>query len=125
MIGNPFANVPANNQPKYVYFFNPAAFTTPTKGTYSNQSRNSFRGPNIYQVDFSVFKNTAIKEKVSLQLRLEIFNLFNRRNSAPPNNSVSDSGLGQVTSTLDVNNGAPGIATGASRNIQLGAKLIF
>jgi hypothetical protein len=125
VIGNPFANVPADNPPNYAYFFNPAAFTTPALGTYSNQSRNSFRGPNIYQVDFSVFKNTAITERVNLQLRLEVFNIFNRRNLAPPTNSVADSGLGQVTSTLDYYNGAQGIGTGASRNVQLGVKLIF
>ncbi len=125
VIGNPFAGVPPDSPPDYAYFFNPQAFTTPTPGTYANQSRNSFRGPNIYQVDFSVFKNTAITERVSLQLRFEIFNLFNRRNLASPDNSVSDSGLGQVTSTLDYYNGAQGIGTGASRNVQLGAKLIF
>ncbi|MBV9940245.1 MAG: TonB-dependent receptor [Acidobacteriaceae bacterium] len=125
VIGNPFTNVPPDSPPDYAYFFNPQAFTTPVLGTYSNQSRNSFKGPNIYQVDFSVFKNTVITERVNLQLRFEIFNLFNRRNLAPPNNSVSDTGLGQVTQTLDYYNGAQGIGTGASRNVQLGAKLIF
>ncbi len=125
VIGNPFASVPADNPPNYAYFFDPSAFALPAQGTYSNQARNSFRGPNIYQVDFSVFKNTALTEKVNLQLRLEIFNLLNRRILAPPTNSVTDSGLGQVTSTLDVNNGAPGIGTGAPRNVQLGVKLIF
>lgn len=125
VIGDPFAGVPADNQPSYAYYFNPKAFALPVQGTYSNQSRNSFRRPNIYQVDFSVFKNTAITERVSLQLRFEMFNLFNRRNLAPPTNSVTDAGLGQVTQTLDNYNGAPGIGTGASRNVQLGAKLIF
>jgi hypothetical protein len=125
VIGNPFANVPPDSPPDYAYFFNPQAFTTPALGTYANQSRNSFRGPNIYQVDFSVFKTTAITEKVSLQLRFEMFNLLNRRNLAPPDNSVSDTGLGQVNQTLDYYNGAQGIGTGASRNVQLGAKLIF
>ncbi len=125
VLSNPFIGVPPSSRPDYVYFFNPAAFGNPAQGTYSNQARNSFKGPNIYQVDLSVFKTTHITEKVSLQLRMEMFNLFNRTNLAPPDNVVSDSGLGQVTSTLDIYNGANGIGTGASRNIQLGAKLIF
>jgi hypothetical protein len=125
VVGNPFANVPADNPPNYAYFFNPKAFALPAQGTYSNQSRNSFRGPNIYQVDLSVFKNAAITERVSLQVRFEMFNLFNQKNLAPPTNTVTDSGLGQVTQTLDIYNSAPGIGTGAPRNVQLGAKLIF
>ncbi len=125
VVGNPFVGVPPSSQPDYVYYFNPKAFALPATGTYSNQARNSFKGPNIYQVDFSVFKTTQITEKVGLQLRMEIFNLFNRLNLAPPNNVAADSGLGQVNSTLDIYNGANGIGTGASRNIQLGAKLIF
>ena len=125
IIGNPFANIPANTLAQDIYFFNPNAFALPAQGTYSNQARNTLRGPNFYQTDFSVFKNTHITEKFNLQLRMEMFNLFNRINLAPPSNAVAGGGLGQVTSTLDVYNGAPGIGSGASRNIQLGAKLIF
>ncbi len=125
VIGNPFTGIPASSPNNYIYFFNPNAFAAPAKGTYSNQARNTFRGPNLYQVDFSAFKTTHITERVSLQLRMEIFNLFNRVNLAPVTNTITDSGLGQVTSTLDNYNGAPGIGSGASRNVQLGAKLIF
>jgi hypothetical protein len=66
---------------------------------------------------------------------MEIFNLFNTRDLAPPygglgapvgsSNVVSSSGLGQITQTLDLFNGAPGIGTGAPRNVQLGLKIIF
>jgi hypothetical protein len=60
-----------------------------------------------------------------LQLRLDVFNLFNSRILTAPAASASSGGNGQITSTLDVSNGAPGLGTGASRNVQLGAKLIF
>ena len=125
VLSDPFKNVPADVQGSYAYWFNPAAFGLPAPGTYSNLSRNAFYGPPTYQVDFSVFKNTRITERFNTQLRLEIFNLFNTRDLAGPNTSVSSSGLGQVTSTLDVGNGAPGIGTGAPRNVQLALKLIF
>ncbi len=125
LIGNPSSGVPADVKGSVAYWFNPNAFSTPALGTYGNIARNEFAGPPTYQVDFSVFKNNRITERLNLQLRLEIFNLFNTLDLASPNNSVASSGLGQITSTLDVYNGAPGIGTGAPRNIQLAAKIIF
>jgi hypothetical protein len=125
VIGNPFQNIPADLKGSYAYVFNPAAFAVPAQGTYSNQARNSFYGPSAYQVDFSVFKNTKITERINTQLRLEIFNLFNYRNIAGPDNAVGDSGLGQINQTLDNANGAPGIGQGAPRNVQLSLKVIF
>ena len=125
IVGNPYQNVPPASKANYVYWFNPAAFALPRQGTYSNQSRNAFYGPNTSQVDFSVFKNTHITERLNAQLRFEMFNVFNARDLAPPNNVVAGGGLGQMTQTLDVYNGAPGIGTGAPRNIQLALKLLF
>jgi hypothetical protein len=137
VVSDPFKNVPPDSQPNYAYWFNPLAFALPAQGTYSNQPRNGFYGPPTYQVDFSVFKNTKITERLTLQLRLEIFNIFNTRDLAPPanntlgvglitsSNRLSSSGLGQITQTLGSAVGAPGIGAGEARNIQLGAKIIF
>jgi Carboxypeptidase regulatory-like domain len=135
VVGNAFQNVPASVKGSYAYWFNPAAFALPATGTYANQPRNEFYGPPTYQVDFSVFKNTNLTEHIKTQLRMEIFNIFNTRDLAPPygglgapvgsTNVVSSSGLGQITQTLDVFNGAPGIGTGAPRNVQLALKIIF
>ncbi len=80
-----------------MYWFNPSAFTLPALGTYANQPRNGFYGPPLYQVDFSVFKNIPITEKLRAQFRAEVFNIFNTRDLAPPNNTATSSGLGQIT----------------------------
>ena len=125
LVGDPYSNVPADIANKAVYWFNPAAFAQPANGTYGNLGRNALRRPGVTQVDFSVFKNNAITERVRVQLRLDFFNLFNARILAPPSSSVASSANGQITQTLDSFNGAPGLGTGAARNIQLGAKLIF
>jgi len=125
VIGNPFQNIPADIPANAAYIFNPAAFAFPAKGTYSNQPRNAYYGPPTYQVDFSVFKNTKITERFSTQLRLEVFNIFNTRDLSAPDNAVGDGGLGQSNQTLDNYNGAPGIGTGAPRNVQLSLKLLF
>ncbi len=126
VVGNPFVGVPASDRATGTYYwFNPNAFTTAAQGTYSNQGRNEFYGPPTHQIDFSAFKNVQIRENIKLQIRAEIFNIFNFVNYAGPANNVQGSNLGQVGATYDVAFGAPGIGPGAPRNVQLAAKLIF
>ena len=119
--------------PVRYYWFNPAAFALPAPGTYGNDGpERRFTGPATHQIDFSVFKNFSITEHVKLQLRAEIFNIFNFRNLEGlnpnvqgPQQTVSGSNLGLVSATYDVGFGAPGIGPGAPRNIQLAGKIIF
>lgn len=134
VIGNPFVGVPpADRATSTDFWFNPAAFTYPGQDTYSNEGRNEFYGPPTHQIDFSMFKNIKFGEHVTLQLRAEIFNIFNFRNlaqldpnvQAVPQQSVAGSNLGQVATTYDVGFGAPGIGPGAPRNVQLAGKIIF
>jgi len=131
VISNPFANVPASNRATSTYYwFNPAAFASPTAGTYSNQGRNSFYGPSTHQIDFSVFKNFKIRERFTIQFRAEIFNIFNFVNYGNSSqglmgNNLQGSNLGQIGGTYDVGFGAPGIGPGAPRNTQLAVKVLF
>jgi hypothetical protein len=126
VVSNPFVDVPAPDRATSTYYwFNPAAFALPTQGTYGNEGRNEFYGPPTHQIDFSVFKNFRIGERVTLQFRVEIFNIFNFVNFSEPANNVSGSNLGQVGSTYDVSFGAPGIGPGAPRNTQLALKILF
>ena len=105
-------------------WFNPAAFSVPTPGTYGNLGRGTFAGPGLANVDFSVFKNTGITEKTSLQFRAEFFNLLNRANYATPNTTVFSITPGSAPA---VSPSAGVITTTATspRQIQLGLKLLF
>jgi hypothetical protein len=52
-----------------------------------NSGRNSIIGPGIASLDFSVFKNIPVKkisEAFNLQFRIEMFNIINHPNFAPP-----------------------------------------
>jgi hypothetical protein len=52
-----------------------------------NSGRNTLIGPGIASLDFSVFKNIPIKrisEAFNLQFRVEMFNIINHPNFAPP-----------------------------------------
>ena len=114
--------------------FNAAAFTIPPAGTFGNLGRNALRGPGFAQVDFSVFKNTRLTEKTAIQLRLEVFNLFNRTNFADPAGGLNaDTTVGSLNqlcpfgqSCTTVGSQLGGLlGAGGPRQIQLSARFIF
>jgi hypothetical protein len=109
----------------YVQWFNPASFAVPTVGTFSPSERNTVYGPGFGTVDASVVKNTTLHENIKLQLRCEMFNIFNRLNLANPSGSFTSSNFGRSTTTVGDNAGAPGIGSGEPFNVQFAAKIVF
>jgi hypothetical protein len=115
-------------------WYNPAAFAIPVLAPgqtfahqYGDARRGSLRGPAIYNVDASVFKNFALTEKWKLQFRAEAFNLFNTAEFGLPNAATDQTGSpatataafvpslsGNITSTVH-----------ASRELQFALKLSF
>jgi hypothetical protein len=110
-------------------WFNPNAFLTPAFATpaqmaanggfYGNVGRDTLIGPGLATWDFSVLKDTRIREQLNLQFRAEIFNLLNRANFNLPNAVVfTPSGVsptaGVITSTSTT-----------SRQVQFGLKLLW
>ncbi len=109
-------------------------FVLPSAGSFGTLRRNQYYGPGYSDVDFSVFKNTKVNEKLTIQLRAEMFNLFNRINYAPPSISFAalangkfdpSNGSATLNDTIGDYNGAPGIGAGEPFNAQFGAKIIF
>ncbi len=101
-------------------WFNANAFVLPPKGEYGTVGRNSLRGPDLKMVDLSIFKNTGFGRQ-NLQLRLEIFNLFNRANFATPNSAVLFNSDGtRVPNATNIIRTAT-----TSRQVQLGVKFVF
>jgi hypothetical protein len=89
-----------------------ALFTTPAAGT-TGSKRNLFTGPGYFQFDLGIFKNFSIA-KQRLELRVEVFNLFNTVNFASPNVLATSGSFGTITDTR-----VP------PRIVQLGAKYYF
>ena len=89
------------------------------------------RGPRFAQVDASLSKATKLSETMSLQLRLDVFNLLDRANYADPSGGISCNGsvgscssFGKSISTVgNLNGGLLGF--GGPRQIQLSARLNF
>jgi hypothetical protein len=101
-----------------------SSFETPVN-QFGTMRRGQNYGPGYKDVDFSVFKDQHIAEYATVQIRAEMFNLFNSINLAPPDSSLSDSGFGTITSTIGNYTGAPGIGPGEPFNTQLAVKIIF
>ena len=82
-------------------------------------ARGSLRGPGLFNIDTSLFKNVRITEGLKLQFRTEAFNVLNHPNFSFPNevvfqgNEYSSSG-GVITNTATT-----------SRQIQFALKLLF
>jgi hypothetical protein len=147
LVGSPYSGSHSFNAAiPGLQWLNPAGFCNPTAinpatmlpdpgCTGGPVSRNKFVGPNFKDLDLSVIKNIPIKERLSLQLRADMFNVFNRINFASGVGSVGTgcsedfvlhhckAGFGQVTDTIGDFNGAPGLGPGEQFNMQLAAKL--
>ncbi len=121
-------------------YLNPLAFSQPASGTFGDLGRNSVFGPGYADWDFSIVKDTLLTERVSLQLRGEIFNVLNHPNFAQPNHNITpgydETGNlqcspaagcydGQITQTPDVAQTNPGLGGGGPRVFQLGVKVVF
>ena len=88
-------------------YFNPAAFTAPPvigadgATLFGNSGQGIVLGPGQFNFDVSVTKDTRIREKHNLQLRVEFFNLFNHPEFSNPGNARSTPAtFGLITSTI-------------------------
>jgi hypothetical protein len=105
-------------------WFNPCAFGIPS-GAFGNFPRNALRGPNVYNMDFSMFKTIPIGERFRLQFRVEAFNVFNVQNWDTPANAnlTINSTATQITTGVGrISNLAQGTTP---RQIQFGIRLTY
>jgi hypothetical protein len=63
-------------------------------------------------------KNTKVGDRLRLQFRAEVFDLFNHANFGQPGNVAGTPGFGRITNTR-----FPTGEAGSSRQLQLGVKL--
>jgi hypothetical protein len=113
-----------------INYLNVTCFAAPVPlNRFGNAGRNQLTGPNLFNVDFSVFKNTRIRrisENFNVQFRAEFFNLFNRANFQPPldNNRLFNLNQNGTPIRIDGAGTINALATDA-RQIQFGLKLIW
>jgi Carboxypeptidase regulatory-like domain len=72
-------------------------FAVPAFGQEGNEKPMQFRGPNFFETNANVYKDTPITERVNFQIRFEFFNLFNRANYANVDTNFPDGSFGAAT----------------------------
>ena len=88
-------------------------FSLPALGQEGNEVPNGFRNPGFAEWDLDVKKVTKISERFNLELRLDIFNLFNRVNLQGVDGNANDGTFGQSTAQY------------GPRNMDVGARINF
>ncbi|MGZ4859252.1 MAG: TonB-dependent receptor domain-containing protein, partial [Candidatus Angelobacter sp.] len=161
LVGNPFAGTGGHNKLLNLSAFAAPCDWDPVNGVcaggfhFGNLGRNAFVGPDFKNFDFSLAKDTKLNERLNMQFRADIFNLFNHPNFSNPtlpnflvdletNGGVASvpgdpkcaaspfvgcrafgQGFLPTNSTPDVAIGYPFLGGGGSRDIQLAVKFTF
>jgi hypothetical protein len=96
-------------------WFDTSAFTPAAQFVIGSASRNPVRGPGLQDADLMIGKTFPIRERVSLELRAEAFNVTNTPPLADPNGSfaVGSAAFGSI------------IAAGNPRVFELVGKIRF
>ncbi|HKV94377.1 MAG TPA: carboxypeptidase regulatory-like domain-containing protein [Candidatus Angelobacter sp.] len=161
IVGNPFAGTGGHNKLLNLGAFAAPCDWDPVNGVcfggfhFGNLGRNAFIGPDFRNFDFSLAKDTKLNERLNMQFRADIFNLFNHPNFSNPtlpnflvdletNGGVASvpgdpkcaaapfigcrafgQGFLPTNATPDVAIGYPFLGGGGSRDIQLALKFTF
>jgi hypothetical protein len=112
---------------------NPKAFSTPTGAVQGDLGRNALRGFGAANVDFALRRQFKLHERLALQARADLFNIFNHPNFGSPVNYLSSPQFGQSTQMLGTSLGSGGqngglnplYQVGGPRSAQLSLKMIF
>jgi hypothetical protein len=153
IIGDPHQGVSGRGN-----LLNMAAFAAPctvdnsgncSNGHPGNEGRNAFTSPDYTNFDFSLTKTTHLTEKLKMELRADIFNIFNHPNMTNPlmpgfgldifgashqegnrlmagtDPATTGTQYVQSTATPDVGSGNPYLGGGGPRSAQLAAHFTF
>ena len=82
-------------------------------GRFGNAGRNIARGPGATDLDASLVKDIALRERAKLQFRAESFNLTNHTNFSVPVADLASQNFGRI------------LSSGPARLTQFGLKVIF
>jgi hypothetical protein len=94
-------------------WFNVQAFGLPAQNSFGSSGRNVVLGPGLINLDIAVEKEMALGERLRLQFRSDIYNVFNHPNFDLPGRIFGASNFGVISSAED------------SREFQFALKLRF
>jgi hypothetical protein len=104
-------------------WFNPQAFMLQPAGTFGNVGRGDLEGPDLRLVDLAFVKHVRPAARAGIEVRAEVFNVFNRANFGVPNlvafagaadGEAPLGGFGRIRNTVT-----------SARQVQLGVRVRF
>ncbi|MCI0746954.1 MAG: hypothetical protein L0Y58_16245, partial [Verrucomicrobia subdivision 3 bacterium] len=113
LTGDPKLDTGRSRDELMALYFDPSKFILPAAGSYGNAGRNLLVGPGSYNLDFALFKKFAVRERLLLQYRWEMFNTFNHANLNNPRSNIGAARPGQIDTTS------------GPRIMQMGLRLTF
>jgi hypothetical protein len=121
VVCDPMKGVTGNDSSGMKYVINVSCFANPTRlGEIGNTPRNAVRMPSIFNNDLAFFKNVKLGERREIQLRWEIYNIFNHANFRDIDGSMTF-GLRAVTNP----DGTIGAVIKQTRDTSFGSSTSF
>jgi hypothetical protein len=108
LVGDPDVDDPTADM-----WFNTDAFKAPVNA-FGNSDRNVIRAPSFWNVDFTLQKNIPLRGASRLELRVEMFNVFNHINDGNPTVDITNANFGKITGMLS-----------RPRQVQFGLRLVY
>jgi hypothetical protein len=93
---------------------NPAAFTLPALGTFSELGVNTLLGPKNTQLDLVVMRQIRLGTR-RIEVRAEVFNFLNITNLQNPINALNNQNFGKIRVGATGQAGDPRVAQFALR----------
>ena len=105
---------PLCDNPNPGCWFNPAAFTQPALGSLGNAGRATLPGPGFWEIDAALSRIFRLQENVSVETRVEAFNLTNSYRAGIPVTAINNTqNFGKILTAQD------------PRIMQLALKFVF
>lgn len=95
-------------------WYDTSAFVIAPDYGFGNSPRNPLHGPGRLNFDLGIHRRFAIRERISLQFRGEMFNALNTPQLGDPNGTIGSAVAGSISTTIT-----------PMRQVQLSLKLIF
>jgi hypothetical protein len=105
--------LPSGVDQSIYHWFNTAAFAIPAQYTFGNSGNGIILGPGYFNLDAGIHREFAIKERMRLTFRWEMFNTLNHTNFNNPNAVIGTAPAGTISSSLP------------ARSQQVALKLVF
>ncbi|HEY1808546.1 MAG TPA: TonB-dependent receptor [Acidobacteriaceae bacterium] len=119
------------------HWINPAAFAYPA-GEFGTAPRDLISGPGTWQIDMATAKSFPLRERMQIEFRTEVYNVFNHPQLGTPQNICDlssagqvgcPSGFGSITSPINLNtaivNPITPVGSGTPREMQFALRFDF